>query len=89
MKCPGAKIILMGIFPRGKTAADPKRAILQDINAKLKPLGERAGMIFLDITSKWQGPDGSLSKDIMPDALHPNQKGYAVWAEALKAVLPE
>jgi lysophospholipase L1-like esterase len=25
----------------------------------------------------------------MPDTLHPNQKGYGVWAEALKPVLPE
>jgi hypothetical protein len=51
--------------------------------------GKRAGVTFLDITSKWLQPDGSISKDIMPDALHPNQKGYAVWAEALKTVLPE
>jgi lysophospholipase L1-like esterase len=43
----------------------------------------------LDITDKWLGPLGIISKDIMPDTLHPNQKGYAVWAEALKGVLPE
>jgi lysophospholipase L1-like esterase len=89
-KCPSAKIILMAIFPRGKTAADPKRAILTDINTQLAAgPGKRAGVTFLDITSKWLEPDGSISIDNMPDALHPNQKGYAIWAEALKAVLPE
>ncbi len=89
-KCPAAKIILMAIFPRGKTAADPKRAILTDINTQLAAgPGKRAGVTFLDITSKWLEPYGSISIDNMPDALHPNQKGYAIWAEALKAVLPE
>lgn len=89
-KCPGAKIILMAIFPRGKTAAEPKRAILQDINARLAAgPGQRSGVTFLDITAKWLEPDGSISKEIMPDALHPNQKGYAVWADAIKGVLPE
>jgi lysophospholipase L1-like esterase len=89
-KCPGAKIILMAIFPRGKTAAEPKRAILQDINARLAAgPGQRSGVTFLDITAKWLEPDGSISKEIMPDALHPNQKGYAVWADAIKGVLPQ
>jgi lysophospholipase L1-like esterase len=88
-KCPGAQVILMAIFPRGKTAADPKRAILADINQRLAPLGQKPGITFLDITSKWLEADGSISKNIMPDALHPNQKGYAVWAEALKPVLEQ
>lgn len=88
-KCPSAKIILMAIFPRGKTAADPKRAILQDINTRLAAgPAKQPGVTYLDITSKWLEPDGSISKDIMPDALHPNQKGYAIWADALQAVLP-
>jgi len=87
-KCPAAQIILMGIFPRGKTAADPKRAILAEINGRLAPLGKRERVTFLDITARWLAADGSLSKDIMPDALHPNQKGYAIWAEALRPVLP-
>jgi lysophospholipase L1-like esterase len=89
-KCPEAKVILMAIFPRGKTSADPKRALLKQINDLLASgPAKMAGVTFLDITEKWLEPDGSISKEIMPDALHPNQKGYAVWAEALKPVLPE
>lgn len=89
-KCPNAKVILMAIFPRGKTAADPKRALLKEINDHLaEGPAKLAGVTYLDITEKWLEPDGSISKEIMPDALHPNQKGYAVWAEALKTVLPE
>ena len=88
-KCPGAKIILMGIFPRGQKPEDPKRAVLKEINSLLAPLARKPGVTFLDITQNWLSPDGAISKENMPDFLHPNQKGYAVWAEALKPVLPE
>ncbi|MCX6857169.1 MAG: SGNH/GDSL hydrolase family protein [Verrucomicrobia bacterium] len=87
-KCPGAKIILMAIFPRGKTSAEPKRVILASINAQLATgPAKLPGVTFLDITDKWLTADGSISKDIMPDSLHPNQKGYKIWAEALQDAL--
>jgi lysophospholipase L1-like esterase len=79
----------MGIFPRGQKPEDPKRAVLKEINSLLAPLARKPGVTFLDITQNWLSPDGTISKENMPDFLHPNQKGYAVWAEALKTVLPE
>lgn len=88
-KCPGAKIVLMGIFPRGQKPEDPKRAVLKEINRLLAPLGQKPGVTFLGITEKWLSPDGTISKELMPDFLHPNQKGYAVWAESLRGELPE
>jgi hypothetical protein len=88
-KCPRAKIILMGIFPRGQKPEDPKRAVLKEINSLLAPLARKPGITFLDITQNWLSSDGTISKENMPDFLHPNQKGYAVWAEALKPVLPD
>ena len=42
---------------------------------------------FVDINAKFLGPDGTLSKEIMPDLLHPNAKGYAIWADALVPLL--
>lgn len=88
LKCPQAKIILMAIFPRGKTEAEPRRAILRDINQRISSLGRQPHVTFLDITDRWLEADGSITKEIMPDALHPSQKGYAIWAKALEAVLP-
>ena len=43
-------------------------------------------MIYLDISEKFLADDGTLTKEIMPDSLHPNAKGNAVaadlaWAE--------
>ena len=46
-------------------------------------------VFYLDIGSKFLEPDGTLSKDIMPDFLHPNAKGYAIWAEAMEDEIAE
>jgi beta-glucosidase len=32
-------------------------------------------------------PDGTLSKDIMPDLLHPNAEGYKIWQRAMQPEL--
>jgi lysophospholipase L1-like esterase len=44
---------------------------------------------FLDIGSKFLEADGTISKDIMPDALHPSAKGYQIWADAMEPTLAE
>ncbi len=87
-KCPNAQVILMAIFPRGKGPTNPERTAITEINKLLAPLGQKPRITFLDITDKWLTPDSSVSEDLMPGFLHPNEKGYAVWAEALRSVLP-
>ena len=44
---------------------------------------------YLDINEKFLEPDGTLSKEIMPDLLHPNEKGYQIWAEAIEPMVAE
>ena len=46
-------------------------------------------MKYLDIGDKFLEPDGTLPKEIMPDSLHPNAKGYEIWAEAMQPTLEE
>lgn len=88
-KCPQAKIVLMGVFPRGEKADNPFRAKIAEINGTLaKTYASQAGVTYMDITGKFLNPDGSMSKEIMGDFLHPSAKGYAIWAEALKPYLP-
>ncbi len=86
-KCPHAQVILMAIFPRGKGAANPQRANIAEINKLLAPLAQKTRVTLLDITDKWLAPDGSVSTELMPDSLHPNEKGYHVWADALRPLL--
>jgi lysophospholipase L1-like esterase len=42
---------------------------------------------YLDISDKFLTAEGVLTKEIMPDALHPKQKGYEIWAEAIEPML--
>ena len=83
-KCPAAKIILMAVFPRGEKSSDPKRAKIAEINKILLSQPSKPGVTYLDIGSKLTNADGTISKDVMGDFLHPAAKGYAIWAEALK-----
>jgi len=46
-------------------------------------------VFFLDINDKFLKPDGELPNDIMPDLLHPNPKGYEIWAEAIEPKVAE
>jgi lysophospholipase L1-like esterase len=87
-KCPAAKIILMAVFPRGEKPGDSARAKIAEINIGIAKLAEKPNLVLLDITSKLTNPDGTISKDVMGDFLHPTGKGYAIWAEALKPHLP-
>lgn len=87
-KCPDATLILMAVFPRGEKPDDPMRAKIREINRGIAKLTGKPNLVLLDITSKLTNPDGSISRDVMPDFLHPAAKGYAIWAESLKPLLP-
>ncbi len=88
-KLPSAKILLLGIFPRGQSANDGARAKIKTINESLAKLDGKDNVKYLDIGAKFLEADGTLPKSIMPDALHPNEKGYEIWAEATQPTLDE
>jgi N-acetylglucosamine-6-sulfatase len=80
---PEAKLLLMGILPRGAAADDPYRANIKAVNAELAKMNDNQHMFFMDIGEKFLNEDGSLKTELMPDNLHPGEKGYEVWAEAI------
>jgi lysophospholipase L1-like esterase len=83
--CPEARILVMGVFPRGRTAGDPLRKPVAEINRLLRSkLEGREGVSFLEIGEKFLAPDGTIPVELMPDALHPSEKGYALWGKALQ-----
>ena len=87
-KTPGAKIVLMGLFPRGEKADDPMRAKVVAVNQLIAEFGKSTGITFLDIREKLTQPDGTISREMMGDFLHPAERGYEIWGEALKSALP-
>jgi lysophospholipase L1-like esterase len=86
---PAAKIILLGLLPRGEKADDPFRASIRTINKRLTKLDDGKILRYLDIGPKLLEADGSLSKDMMPDFLHIGARGYAIWADAMDPLLRE
>jgi len=85
---PAAKILLLGIFPRANPG-DPIRKTVLDVNPIIAKLHDGKNVFYLDIGAKFLDADGQLPADIMPDQLHPSEKGYEIWAEAVKAPLAE
>ncbi|UCG57559.1 MAG: DUF1080 domain-containing protein [Phycisphaerales bacterium] len=87
-KCPKTRILILAIFPRG-----PEPSAQRQKNAEASLLASKIAdgkMIhYLDINDKFLGEDGSLSKEIMPDHLHPNEAGYKIWAQAIEPKVAE
>jgi lysophospholipase L1-like esterase len=80
---PQAKVLVLGVFPRGESADNPYRAAIREINQGLARLADNERVFFMDIGEKFLAPDGTLPRDVMPDGLHPNENGYRIWAEAV------
>jgi lysophospholipase L1-like esterase len=88
-KCPGAKILVLGIFPRGADKNDKFRQQNEATNAIIKGYADDKKVFFLDVSDKFLEADGTLPKAIMPDLLHPNEKGYQIWSDAMEAKVKE
>lgn len=88
-KVPEAKILLLGVFPRGNKPDDHFRGEIKQVNDAISKMNGQDNVTYLDIGEKFLEPDGTLPKSIMPDFLHPNEKGYKIWAEAVQPSLDE
>jgi len=89
-KVPNIKILLLGVFPRANKADDPFRAQIKQVNEAISKLDDGGKHVkYLDIGDKFLDPDGTLPRTIMPDFLHPNVKGYQIWADAIKRSVDE
>ena len=96
-RCAGTKVLLLAIFPRGprtnsdKTPDDgiKRMQTIHEANELIAKLDDGQMVKFMDINAKFLNADGKIPNDIMPDQLHPNEKGYQIWAEAIEPTLTE
>jgi lysophospholipase L1-like esterase len=87
-KAPSATIILTGIFPRNDNMA--LLPAVAQVNESLARLADGKTVRYLNINDKLADANGVLYDGMMrSDKLHPDLKGYQVWADALKPILTE
>jgi lysophospholipase L1-like esterase len=88
-KAPNATVILTGIFPRNDNMA--VMPTIDKINANLSRLADGKKVRYLNINDKLADRNGKLFDGVMNDGdkLHPNIKGYQVWADALRPIFTE
>lgn len=86
-RLPESKILLMAIFPRDDKPDSPGRVRNDDINAIIKDYADNETVFWLDISDVFLNEDGTLNRELMPDALHPNVDGYRAWAKAMEPTL--
>ena len=89
MRChwPETKVVLHPIFPRGATTNDACRIRNERVNAEIKYLADGTRVFWCDFNAKFLGPDGTLSREVMGDLLHPTARGMGIWAENLLPTL--
>jgi lysophospholipase L1-like esterase len=86
-KLPETKILILGIFPRGEDNNSKQRQVNAGANEIVKKLADDKTVFYLDIGPKFLAEDGKLSREIMPDLLHLNEKSYGIWAESIEPTL--
>ena len=86
-KTPDAKLLLLGIFPKGEKADDPLRARIQAVNQLLIRFADGSRVTYLDVGKRLLTEDGTLTKAIAPDGGHLSSLGYQMWADAILATV--
>jgi lysophospholipase L1-like esterase len=81
-KAPDATVIVTGIFPRYDNMSF--LPVITEINTNLAKMADGRKVRYLDIGGKL-AESGMLNAD----RLHPSEKAYQVWADALKPIFRE
>ncbi len=84
---PVTKILLLGVFPRSASPDDPLRRSNTAINDRIRTYTDNRHVFFLDLSRHFLDDRGRLSQDLMPDYLHPSERGYQVWADGMEDII--
>lgn len=84
-RLPETQILLLGILPYGYKP-NYRDNINKATNEIIKSFSQKDKHIhYMDIGSIYLDENGKVRKDLMPDFLHPNEKGHMLMFEALSS----
>ena len=87
VRCPTAKILLMGIFPRWNDVEFRQK--IKQANARMAKYADGQAVRFLDIGEKFLEPDGTLSVEVARDLTHLTRRGNQIWRDNMCPTLYE
>jgi beta-glucosidase len=95
-KLPNTKILVLGIFPRGsveqrkgetyyETAPyNDQWAKIDRINKLTSRIADNKMIYYLNINKVFLNEKGEVTRKALPDLLHPGEKGFQLWAQAME-----
>jgi len=96
-KLPQTRVLILAIFPRGSDRQRDNKSQDAEFNpqwAKNEKAGKLASKIadnkmiyYLDINKAFLNKKGVLTREVMPDLLHPEEKGYRIGAQAMEPTI--
>jgi lysophospholipase L1-like esterase len=85
---PDTRVLVQGIFERENPPADAGRNA--KVNTLLARLDDGKMVKFLDFSSKFLKPDGTLDRTVFTDGCHPEKPaGFQVWADSIQPVIDQ
>lgn len=75
-KLPDTRVLLLGLWPRGATAADYLRQETIAVNQLIARCADGQAIVYADIGGVLLEPDGVLNRQVSPDLLHFGAVGY-------------
>ncbi len=81
---PKMKILVLAIFPRGEDDTHRGRQVNMKANELIAKQADGQMVHFLSINGAFLTKDRVLTREVMPDLLHPREKGYGIWARAME-----
>jgi beta-glucosidase len=84
-----AKVLLLAIFPREHKGDTRNMETIKSVNEQIAKLDDGKNVRYLDISKGFETSDGKLDHLLFSDGLHPNVKGYQIWADSMRPLLTE
>lgn len=88
-RLPESKVLLLAVFPREEQPTAFLRRLNEKVNARIAGFADGRHVFFANINASFLNSDGTLSREVMPDLLHPQQKGYEIWARSMEPILQQ
>ncbi|WP_421989187.1 GDSL-type esterase/lipase family protein [Roseococcus sp.] len=81
---PNSRILLLGLLPRGATAADPLRGLVEQTNRLIAPCADGRRVVFANPGPMLLDGAGNLADYVSFDGLHLTMVGYAILSAAIE-----